>query len=139
MKFSNSPYQEERRASEQKQNQGRMEDIQAPVKGVITEQRIFTRPGGNSIMKVKVRIDSKFDKIHRSTYAVYYPLGQSAEEIYLVYGDNIVGRRCRIVFSGPRETSGTVYIESGNSPSDPEAAGNLPAFGTILAPAGSFF
>jgi hypothetical protein len=140
MKNSASPYQERQRLSEQSNRRGRPEDSRAPVTGTITEQKIFVEPTGVKTLRVKVRVDRKPSVVTRATYASYYPLEQSMSEVYLIHGDEIVGKRCKIEYFGPRENTGVVYIiEDRPGFDDPEAAATLPAFGTLLAPAGSFF
>jgi len=76
-------------------------------------------------------------EITRDSIGVALPLAHTIDEIAAVYGDSLIGLRCKVESKSGRPDSGLVYIIDTKGSGDLETAHKLPGYNTFLAPAGN--
>jgi hypothetical protein len=77
------------------------------------------------------------NEFSRDTTGVPMPLAHTIEEIALVFGDELVGLKCKLESIGGDINVGLIYIIDTVGSGNLEAANKLPGFNTIFAPAGN--
>lgn len=95
-----------------------------PRFGVIVD---FTRE-----LWVYVRFDDELSFKSQATYPdKAIPLGHTSDEVAVVYGDDIIGLRVRVEYSGARKKQGMAYIIRPSQKPDHEKSHKLPKIPVI--------
>lgn len=106
-----------------------------PRYGNITEVLNVAGDTGKLVF-VKIRFDDQLSDITQASNVRSFVLTHYVEELALLYGDNLVGRRVKVDYVGNRDDQGYATITNKNGEGDLEAANTLRGFQTIIAPAG---
>jgi hypothetical protein len=117
----------------------RPDDVSKPKPryGVIVKQvQIQDNTTQQYFMYVYVRFDEDLSKKARASYGKPIILGHQPAEVATLYGDDLVGLRCRIEFEGTRAERGVVYIDNPEGHGNLENMSSLPSISTFLAPPG---
>jgi len=89
-----------------------------------------------NVIRVNIRFDDAIPDKLASSYTRFFVLSNTAEEIAALYSNEIVGRRVRIDYTGSRPDQGIAHIDNPEGRGSIEKMSTLPAFGTLMAPAG---
>jgi len=137
MKAPFTEEQESRRQLELEISRGDPNSQKKPAYGVIVDQRTTSTPDGQPVFEVRIKLDDRISNIQKSIDG-FYKLGYPIDFIAQVFGDDLIGRRCRLEYGGAGPNSGIVYLFA-----DSRFIGNLEKMSeveepiTLLAPAGS--
>ena len=92
---------------------------------------------GKKVIAVYVKFDEMDDKYDQSSFPVPLSLAYPVDVVSHLFGDDLVGRRCRVEFYTPSPAGGRVTITTErNFSGDAGKAGKVPAAVTIMSPAG---
>jgi hypothetical protein len=91
---------------------------------------------GSGVLFVGIQFDDTIVGNTKDTYGRLFLLGNSVDEIAIIYGNDIVGKRCRVQYVGTRKDQGTAYMANPEGKGNLEKASTIPGFGTFLSPAG---
>jgi hypothetical protein len=128
--------QEKARQQEQLMRRGTPGIPKPPVYGQIIETR-ETPTDTSAVLEVRIQYDKEVYAKRRGANR-FQPLAYPADVIANTYGNDLVGRRCRVEFESADQKRGRVYIAHerrfrGNL----SKATSLPAYGTAVFPAGN--
>jgi len=97
----------------------------------------YNEDGDKRYIRAYIRFDDALSAVSQESVDKPFILGYAVEEIAMIYGDDLIGLRCRVDFIGANSNQGIVTIISDTGEGDLEEANKLRDFGTLLAPAGS--
>ena len=128
----------QRKITEERRLRALPPDVQRPPRrGKIT--RVISPVGaeGEKFIYVYIRFYDTISETSQETSTRPFRLSHTAEELAMVYGEDLVGYEVKVDFMGPDPNQGVATIVNMPSRGDLEAANTLRAFGTLLAPAGN--
>lgn len=103
---------------------------------IVRFSQVVDENTARSYMWVSIRFDDAPSEVLRGSYNRSFILGHLPEEVALLYGDDLIGLRCRVEYFGNAKNQGIAYISNPDGEGDLVQANTVAPFGTSLAPAG---